>query len=86
MDDGQKLKNKTETVQGDKQPWYKNPAVITIGAFYVILMLVLFTGGESLPDVFPAPDFSLDNIMGPGKVSLSDNLGSPIIMYFFASW
>ena len=71
---------------GGKKPWYTKPAVITIVAFYMVLMIVLFTGGESVPEVFPAPDFSLENIMGPGKVSLSDYSGRPVILYFFASW
>ncbi len=86
MDNGPAYKDKAEKVLRGKTPWYKKPAVLTIGAFYVILMLVLFTGGESVPEVFPAPDFSLENIMGPEEVSLSDYSGRPVILYFFASW
>ncbi len=86
MDNGLEYGDKTEEVLAGKTPWYKKPAVLVIGAFYVVLAVVLLTGGESMPDVFPAPDFTLQNIMGPGNVSLSDYAGSPIIIYFFASW
>ena len=86
MDNGSEYKDKTEEVQKGKTPWYRKPAVLVIGAFYVVLTIVLLTGGESMPDVFPAPDFTLQNIMGPGNVSLSDYAGNPVIIYFFASW
>ena len=86
MDNEPAFKSKRDTVLKDKKPWYLRPAVLVIGGFYLILMLVLLTGGDSVPEVFPAPDFTLKNLMGPGEVSLADFEGRPVILYFFASW
>ena len=86
MDIDPAYRDKAEEVLSSKKPWYTKPAVITIGAFYLILMLVLFSGGKSMPEVFPAPGFSLENIMGPGEVRLSDYGDRPVLIYFFASW
>ncbi len=86
MENNTASKDEPEAVLKDKSTRRLSPAVMVIGAFYLILMLVLFTGGESMPEVFPAPDFTLDNIMGPGEVTLSANKNHPVIIYFFASW
>ena len=86
MDNDPASKDEPEAVLKGKKARRLSPAVLVIGAFYLILMLVLFTGGESVPEVFPAPDFTLKNIMGPGEVSLAANKGHPVIIYFFASW
>jgi cytochrome oxidase Cu insertion factor (SCO1/SenC/PrrC family) len=68
--------------------WQRAPAIAIICGFYFLLMVLLFAGGESAPEVFPAPDFSVEDIMGKGrdKVTLSDFKGRPILIYFFASW
>ncbi len=86
MDNDPESKDKPEAALKGKRPMHLRPAMLVIGAFYIILMLVLFTGGKSMPEVFPAPDFTLKNIMGPGEVTLSANKGHPVIIYFFASW
>ncbi len=86
MDNEPISKDKPEAVLNGKKARRLSPAVLVIGAFYLILMLVLFSGGKSMPEVFPAPDFTLDNIMGPGEVTLSANKNRPVIIYFFASW
>ncbi|KKM64053.1 hypothetical protein LCGC14_1505240 [marine sediment metagenome] len=86
MENAPSSKDEPEAVLNGKKTRRLSPAVLVIGAFYLILMIVLFTGGESMPEVFPAPDFTLANIMGPGEVTLSANKGHPVIIYFFASW
>ncbi len=86
MENDPASKDKPEAVLKGKGSMHLRPALLFIGIFYFILMLVLFTGGESVPEVFPAPDFTLDNIMGPGEVSLAANKNRPVIIYFFASW
>ena len=66
-----------------KRPWF---ALALIAGAYALLVVMLLTAGESLPETFPAPEFSLRNIMGPGEVSLSEYSGRPVVLYFFASW
>jgi len=42
------------------------------------------TGG--LPEEFPAPDFTMDDLLTGKEIRLADYHGRPVLLYFFASW
>lgn len=48
----------------------------------VLLMLAC----SSLPDEFPAPDFTVEDIFTGDEIRLADYKGRPVVLYFFASW
>ena len=54
--------------------------------FGFILLAVTVPQIKGFPDEFPAVNFMLQDIFGGEELKLSDHLGKPIIIYFFASW
>lgn len=65
----------------------RNPYLLVIVAVYVFLIAILAFGKEDIPEEFPAPEFTLDDIMTEGqKIVYSREMQRPALIYFFASW
>jgi hypothetical protein len=61
--------------------------VISASIIIVLFLIILFSySGDGLPDEFPAPDFILKDIFTGNSVDIISQKGSPLILYFFASW
>lgn len=52
---------------------------------FIVIILIAYSGG-GLPDEFPAPDFTINDIFTGNGIELSAFKGRPVILYFFASW
>lgn len=49
----------------------------------VILVIACSRG---LPVPFPAPDFTVEDVFTEDEIQLSELKGSPVLIYFLASW
>lgn len=49
-------------------------------------MFVIIAACSSLPDEFPAFDFTVDDVFTGEEIHLADFKGRPVLIYFFASW
>lgn len=63
--------------------------ILSAAGRIVVLSLVfafLTACSDGLPAEFPAPDFTLKGLTDGTDIRLSEMRGSPVILYFFASW
>jgi hypothetical protein len=51
-----------------------------------LFALLALSCSDGFPPEFPAPDFTVKDVVGGGDISLADHKGSPVLIYFFASW
>ncbi len=49
-------------------------------------IFVIIAACSSLPDEFPAFDFTVDDVFTGEEIRLADLKGRPVLIYFFASW
>jgi cytochrome oxidase Cu insertion factor (SCO1/SenC/PrrC family) len=57
--------------------------------FHLYLLSAIFVivaACSSLPDEFPAFDFTVDDVFTGEEIHLADLKGRPVLIYFFASW
>ncbi len=55
-------------------------------AFALLILALALPACDGLPPEFPAPDFTLRDVMGGGDISYSALKGEPAVVYLFASW
>lgn len=51
-----------------------------------ILAVFILSCTKGLPDEFPAPDFTVEDMFTGEEIHLADYKGRPVLLYFFASW
>lgn len=56
----------------------------TLSVFFWAIFIYSCLRG--LPDEFPAPEFSVEDVFTGEQISLADLKGRPVLIYFFASW
>jgi cytochrome oxidase Cu insertion factor (SCO1/SenC/PrrC family) len=54
--------------------------------FFLSVLFVIIAACSSLPDEFPAFDFTVDDVFTGEEIHLADLKGRPVLIYFFASW
>lgn len=52
----------------------------------ILVLIFLALSCTRLPDEFPAPDFSVEDIFTGEEIHLESFRGRPVVLYFFASW
>ena len=57
---------------------------ITLSVLFLATAITSCSRG--LPNEFPAPDFSVEDIFTGEGIHLADLKGKPVLIYFFASW
>jgi cytochrome oxidase Cu insertion factor (SCO1/SenC/PrrC family) len=50
------------------------------------IIVVTIAACSSLPDEFPAFDFTVDDVFTGEEINLTELKGRPVLIYFFASW
>ena len=53
---------------------------------FLSILFVIIAACSSLPDEFPAFDFTVDDVFTGEEIHLADLKGRPVLIYFFASW
>lgn len=59
---------------------------ILLSLTVLLSVAIMVACSDGLPEEFSAPDFVLKDVFTGNNIKLSDFKGSPIILYFFASW
>ncbi len=53
---------------------------------FLSALFVIIAACSSLPDEFPAFDFTVDDVFTGEEIHLAALKGRPVLIYFFASW
>lgn len=54
--------------------------------FFVVLLATNISGMRGFPEEFPVIEFALPDVFGGDDLRLDARHGSPVLIYFFASW